>query len=203
MSVINLVLTQSACDATYVELGYVFDIEGSDLILGYGAWGDRHAHIPLVFPAVAIPAGSTVTSATLTLQCKTGNANPNILAEILPEIGNAELLTTEENFLARTFGSGTILFWETAIVSGTDYPIDVTDAVNQIINGVGWASGNNLGLHIMDGSVDVNNIRFKSWDYSTAGSPRLSVTYTVPVVVVTPEDSAGGNDLLEIIGTLL
>jgi hypothetical protein len=147
----------------------------------------------LRFESVNIPQGATITSAKLHMRCETsvsaGTGSADIYccdADDQAAVANSDeaafdalpLTTEKTNWPAASFLAGT---WY-------DSP-DIAAAVQEVVDRVGWASGNHLAVVIKD--IDTSNAkRFHSRD-STSGTykPELIITWSGETI----EDVAGGT----------
>jgi len=68
-----------------------------------------------------------------------------------------------------------------SIVADTEYPIDITTAVQEVINRVGWVSGNDIAVLIVNSTCPTNEWQqVFSVDGSGAKAPIIDIDYTDP-----------------------
>lgn len=136
---------------------------------------------------VTIPQGATITSAILDLysaQVTAGTTAKTIWYGVL-ETNTATFNTTTEypEGKARTTATVTkdfdVATWAATGGFGVD-TFDISPLIQEIVNQVGWASGNSLAVvgH-NNGSSDTNYIGHSTYDRATDRGAQLTITYTV------------------------
>ena len=133
----------------------------------------------LRFENVTIPAGSTITNASITLNfTSTSYDSPNCTIRGGGE-ANGSTFTTDSNHLTnRTKTSASVSWVETNLGAGTQPTPDLSDLVEEIIAIPGWSSGNAM-LFYFSGNVTANSIRVSSAD-SADPPATLNIAYTAP-----------------------
>ncbi len=174
---------------------------------GYAAPSGRKIGGGLRFLNVTIPKEATIDTAYLTIVCglaKSGTiANSRITGE---DVDNAATWSTLADYQARR---GTVVdganndYITTAQVDWDDIPAwtegisydspPIISIIQEIVNRVGWASGNALALWWDDHdgrSTEATNCyrSGSSWDHATYAPPALTVEYTV-VPTIKPSSS--------------
>jgi hypothetical protein len=145
-----------------------------------GKSGSSSVEAGLRFLSVAVPAGATINSATLTLIGRSvsgtvTNVHGTIYGDDVDSAAawsNSSLPTT----ITQTTASAAVN--PSAWADGTSYGYDVTSIVAEIVARAGWATGNNIRFGIRDNSSTASNF-IRAYDYGDAGSvSSLSITYT-------------------------
>lgn len=139
------------------------------------------------FTGVTIPNAATINSASLIYTCAgTYNASPNVVALVVAAHAsdNSGALATTGGDLNNTTrpqttaASGT--WTQTSITLNTEYSIDITSVIQEIVNRAGWASGNAITILVCVLSTTTVGEWQDYWSYdgSTTKAPKLSVDYT-------------------------
>lgn len=137
------------------------------------------------FPGVTIPQGSTISSATFQLNANaTYNAGANVVKFYVSceASDDAPALTTGNGDLRSTTRPRTTAFstWtQTSVVVSTWYSVDITSAVQEIINRAGWVSGNAIVV-LIDTHEDCTTGEwqdYNSYDGSPSSAPKLDIDY--------------------------
>jgi len=140
------------------------------------------------FTGVTIAQGTTITSATYTMKAlATYNAGANVVAFLVSgqAADNAGVFATSSGNLNNTNRPRTTAVssvWnQTSIVGETDYSIDVTSCVQEIINRAGWASGNALVILVDPNTTNSQDEwqDYYAYDNTPSKAPKLDITYTV------------------------
>lgn len=168
--------------------------------LGAGSHGGFNEHsVGIRFPGVDVPQGTTIESATLTLTAfATYDASPNVIklhvstqaADNAAALSgtSGDLNTTNRPRSTADAGPWTV----TAAVIDTEYSIDVTAIVQEIIDRGGWAALNAL-VFLLDTHADTTVSEwqdFYSYDGSTTKAPKLQIVYAS----VTPVNAGRQRD---------
>lgn len=139
------------------------------------------------FQTVAIPQGSTINSATLTINLvvEIGTPTATIYGDDVDSAA-AWSNTSRPSQITQTTASASFA------PSGTgDKTIDVASIVQEIVNRAGWVSGNDMRFGVISTSAAYSY--FSAYDFnvgSTALSARLDIDYT----------SGGTTNLLTLLG---
>jgi len=153
-------------------------------------------HTYIRFPAVAVPQGATITSATLTLTCgeysSSVTANFNIYAN---NVDDSVAPTTVEQFnTIMTTTTSAVVEWSS--VPAVSYPNafadqDVSALIQEIVSRDGWVSENAIGIMVKNNGSSNNAIRkFYSRDGDTSDYyPKLAITYTASGTTSTGDDT--------------
>lgn len=171
MATVQVKITDTADD------GYEYQ---SELVTGgvaAGFDGSDEAIAFLRFLNVAVPQGATIDSATLTLNITTVEGTPNTTlygvdaddAAAFADPGNMPLAATKTTASADPDPAGT----------GSKV-ITITSIVQEIVNRVGWTSGNAMAFVGVNSAGSGSNYWFAE-DLEEAGTAEatLDITYTV------------------------
>jgi hypothetical protein len=136
-----------------------------------GAW--------LRFTGVTVPRGATINSATLKLNndgLGNGGGTPVLLNAYTEAADNPSMPASEADAASRTLGTPIALTIST-LTTGV-YSIDVTAAVQEVINRPGFA-GDALAVILRDrGSTATQYILFRSREEGAGVAPQLVIDYT-------------------------
>lgn len=139
----------------------------------YTGLDGQHSWAGLRFTGIAVPAGATITSATLTLKRDDGlgstGSNWGILKGYAADTVGA-LTSNRPYAAAKTTASVTV-------INSATVPYDVTAIVAEITGRPGWSTGNNLAF----ASVPTGSNGYLGWIDRSASSvncAQLSITYT-------------------------
>lgn len=195
-------------DAGYWNPSGSFFPGGAYFSFGQDNWGIiRHAFIR--FPAVAIPKGSIINSAHITLYAYMDiSVGSNVNAKVYfnnVDNATAPTNTSEANALALT----SAVAWHNVESWGEENSAhntpELKTILQEIVNRSGWSSGNAVMAVIKDDGSSFNNIRF-SGGADTTGSyrPVLVVSFDETVVYSYAETNnlmldASGNAYFPII----
>jgi len=164
-------------DADYVSIGALNSGSGSEDTTCY-----------FRFLSVAIPKGSTILTAKLqyklhenyTVSSKTCDIHAED-ADSAGAIANDSAMTTSQ--AAATTAKTT---WTLATSTSSAFldSADFTAVIAEVIARSGWASGNNMTIHLLnptDASMSEDRaMKIKSHDSAGADAAKLVVTYTAP-----------------------
>lgn len=139
------------------------------------------------FTSVTIANAATINSATFILTAQsTYNAGANVVkywvsahasdnSGVLVATGGSLNTTNRPRTTAVSAG-----WTQTSVTANTEYSIDVTSVVQEIVNRAGWASGNALTI-IVDTHADTTLNEWQdyhAYDGDTARAPKLNIDYT-------------------------
>lgn len=132
-------------------------------------------HAGLRWQTLAIPTGATVSSATLTLNVvfKSGTPNTRLYADDVDDAA-AWSASNKPTGITKTLAYATV----NPASTGTGKTFAITGPVGEVMARIGWASGANLRVAILNQAVPVNY--FQAEDYHDAGTneAQLDITYT-------------------------
>ena len=174
-------ITTSANDG-YWHTTSTFNSTGTQLALG--RWGTTSGYMTFMrFLNVAIDKGSTVNTASITYKSSGAysgiTVNTNIYAN---NVDNAIAPTSYAEGEALALTSAVAWNGIAAWTSGTQYTTpSLVTPVQAVINRSGWIWGNALQIvHRNNGSTDGAYRLPYSYDGSTTGCPKITLTWTPP-----------------------
>jgi hypothetical protein len=195
MATLNLTLAANA-DDTHAQsasnnagkrpnLGAVSDA----LLLSPGSHGSNDEYSAACrFTNVTIAQGTTITSATFSMRPNaTYNAGASVIRYIVccQAADNAAALATSGSTNldgATRAGTTADTTWtQTSVAAGVRESVDITTAVQEVINRAGWVSGNAIVV-LIDTHVDCTQGEWQDYDaFNTGGSsngPKLDIVYS-------------------------
>lgn len=127
---------------------------------------------------VNVPQGTTITSATLTMRANTNSsATINVNFHGIDEDNTANLSSDPDGRSKTTNYNN---YQKTGVTLNNDYDIDVTAAVQEVINRGGWASGNALALITNDnGTSNDNALGYKGYSTIIPGDQAYAPLITI------------------------
>lgn len=137
------------------------------------------------FNNITIPAGATITSATLTIKAsETKSDNITFYLYGIDEDDTADFGSDPGGRAKTTANVSWNINGQTIETNYTS--ADITSIINEILGRAGWASGNDLGIiTVVDGATSNDKIgRFYSYDGSSSKAAILTINYTVPATLV-------------------
>lgn len=141
-------------------------------------YGDSY-HSYIRFPNVTIANGATISSAIITLvayNARSGDFGVNIYAEASDD---SVAPTTDVAFDALSLSSESVS-WTTSDgwTGGVSYDSpDISSVIQEIVDRVGWTSGNAIGLILKDNGGGTSLRTARSRDYGSS-YPVLTITYS-------------------------
>jgi len=140
------------------------------------------------FQNVTIPQGATIDSAYITFESRAVDSGANCKTRISAEDVDDAIAIADDKaafdtrWAARTTARvdwDNIAAW--AIGSHYDSP-SITTVIQEIVDRVGWASGNNIVIFwedFEDRSTHANANNRDAYNYNSGDAPHLYITYTV------------------------
>jgi hypothetical protein len=144
-------------------------------------WGTGHR-----FLNVTIPKGAIIQSAYLKVcAISPSAAMANLLSMIQGQLGDADTFSTTADYNARSRTLAKVE-WDGIGAWAQDLWYDspnIKTVIQEIINDVGWASGNDLVIFFEDDGTLVDNQwkEMYSWDGDHTRGSKLEVTWTLPL----------------------
>lgn len=137
----------------------------------------------LRFQNVTIPKGATITSAKITLYTGSlgASGSPNLKIQGIAEDNTAAFSTTfgAHGPWSRGGTSSVVTGWTPTAGANTTYDSpDITSVIQEIINRGGWASGNALGLFVLDNGSPAHALVGER-NYPGTPSALLTINYSV------------------------
>ena len=160
----------------------------TDTILSPGSHGGNNEFsVGCRFLNVTIAQGATINSATFTLRAQaTYNAGSNVVrfwvsAQAADNPSTISTTSGNLNTTNRPRTTAVSAAWtQTSVVGDTEYSIDVTSVIQEIVNRAGWASGNAIMI-LIDTHADTTSGEWQdyySYNGSTTNAPKLSIDYS-------------------------
>lgn len=182
MPTLNILIATGADDGNYRQDGNGFTNSDGFLYLGSISGIPHRAFFR--FQNVTIPPGSTITAASIRFVDSAGiTTTPcNLIAKGELAV-NPSAATSGSDANSRAKTTATVSWAEPgwSFNSSNNTP-DLSAIVQEIIDQVGWASGNAMQLFVEDnGGSDANGSRLpRTYNNSAINCPRLDITYTDP-----------------------
>lgn len=139
------------------------------------------------FTGVTIPQAATITSATFSMRGNaTYNASPNVVkfhvsCQAADNAGALSTAAGDLNSTNRPRTTADTAWTQTSVTGGSRSSVDITAAVQEVINRAGWVSGNALVV-LIDTHADTSVGEWQDYDpFNTAGAangPKLDIVYT-------------------------
>lgn len=166
------------------------DATSSDLEIGTETAGEPQI-IGLIFRAVAVPKGATITNAYVQFTCDEADS------QVLPPLtiggeksANAVAPYSVTDFCISSRPKTTAAVswvppaWETVDVrTANERTPDIKTIVQEIVNQTGWASGNNLAIMIWTDDLVKEHRTAEAFEGDAAQVAELFITYTAGVGV--------------------
>ena len=219
MTVLALQVAVSAGDS---QMGSITNDSGKNVtvsavvstnstLLQPGSHGNNNEYsVACRFPSVTIPQGATINSATFTLRAdSTYNAGSNVIRYHVScqAADNAGALVTTSGDLrasVRPRTTASAVWTQTSVTGNTEYSIDITSAVQEVIDRAGWVSGNAIVV-LVDTHADCTSGEwqdYRAYDSSASTAPKLSIDYstggspqTIAPAGVASAEAFGGSTL--------
>jgi hypothetical protein len=202
MTTLNLQVNTSAGDA---HAGSINNDSGRNVTTGAnissltdnpispGSQGGNNEHTAAFrFTNVTVPQGSTINSATFKLTAQaTYNAGASTIsylvsaeasdnAPAMVATGSGENLRSSTGTAPRPRTTAVSAAWnQNSVVANTEYSIDITSVIQEIVNRAGWASGNAI-LVIVDTNTTTTLGEWQdyySYDGDPAKAAKLDIDY--------------------------
>ena len=219
MTVLALQVAVSAGDS---QMGSIANDSGKNVtasatvstnstLLQPGSHGNNDEYsVACRFPSATIPQGSTINSATFTLRAdSTYSAGGNVIRYHVScqAADNAGALVATSGDLrasVRPRTTASAVWTQTSVTGNTEYSVDITSAVQEVINRAGWVSGNAIVV-LVDTHADCTSGEwqdYRAYDSSASTAPKLSVDYstggspqTITPAGVASAEAFGGSTL--------
>lgn len=161
-----------------------------DAVLSPGSHGTGDEYSGAVrFTGVTIANAATINSASFSMRANsTYSASPNVIQLIVccQAADNAGALatsgSTDLDGATRPGTTADSSWVVTSVTGGTRYSVDITTAVQEVVNRAGWASGNAIVV-LIDTHANTTLGEWQDFDAfntgSSANGPKLDIDYTV------------------------
>ncbi len=170
-------VSQSSDDA-----GQVFStgaVSTTGTVAALQAFTNRTQWLAFRFQNVTIPAGATITAATLSLWSAGTNLGMN--AKIFGNLtANPSTLSTTTNYISGLAETTNSVLWNATLTGSqfNDSP-DISAIITELIGQGGWASGNAM-LFILQAQSSGSRADIELYDGNSVEGAQLSITYTAP-----------------------
>lgn len=180
MATFNQTISQSSDDAFESAATSVVDLTSSNITIQA-----LNAYVGLRFNNVTIPQGSTISSATLTLELTSASFD-DINVEISCEAADdaATFAAVNGNISGRTKTTNKTNWVQGAAGTGPEVSPSFATSVADVTDRAGWVSGNDLVVLLR--GLGTDPLRFRAFDGSTTPYATLDITYTAPASGVIP-----------------
>ena len=166
--------------------GFEIPATTPNLDANYIEIGDNGGGIVTIcrFTAVGIAQGATINTATITFTGQdTYNSGTDMNVNVgCEDVDDSAVPNEDDGNVANRAANITTAktAWNIrAIVTDTTYQIDIKDAVQEVISRVGWVSGNDLSVLVIDSTCPASEWQqFYSVDGSGAKAPIIAIDYT-------------------------
>ncbi len=145
------------------------------------------------FLGVTVPAGSTITAATVGFHSNNNLAGTTVNLKIDGERNTTPtIFLTLSDFNARIHTTASTVWNNVGAWSGGNWYTspDISSVIQEIVNLNGWSTGNSLVLFVRDNGSTAGAVRQSNMMYDNAGvAPQLSITYrgaSLPNIWKTP-----------------
>lgn len=129
------------------------------------------------FRNVTIPNAATILNAVLTVYINNWSYDsPASMTFHGEDADSAAIFTTGAASISGRSLTTAYGTWDGTNLGTGDKDISVTDAVQEVVNRAGWASGNNMAL--IGVGLGPSDVRWRSYDGSSTNAARLVITYT-------------------------
>jgi type IV pilus assembly protein PilY1 len=163
-----------------VAAGSVLYYNNGDLDLGGWSVAANDSIVGIRFQNVAIPKGVTIHSAYFEFKANTSNAETTNLLIEGEAVDDAAPFAAIANDLKNRIGTTATVSWDNvqAWTAGNSYPSpDITAIVQEIVDRVGWSSGNSMVFRLKGVGTDDNKRDIRAHDSSSTTAPRLHVVF--------------------------
>lgn len=133
-------------------------------------------HVGFILRNVTIAQGATIDNATVEVQdfdATNLTLNVEVYAEDVDDPAN--LATGSNDLSARTLTTAHVTWSATLATSGYNTSPDVKTVIQEVIDRVGWVSGNDILIMLVRNS---GTAYMASYNSSAAAAPKLNITYS-------------------------
>ncbi|HET6323632.1 MAG TPA: hypothetical protein VFG04_02945 [Planctomycetaceae bacterium] len=191
MTVFSGQISQSSDDAG--QAGTAVIINNASIQVGGESIGSLVGQAGFRFQGVTIPQGATITAASLTLDfaSRSGSPSNSVVGEAADN--SATFTTATNNISGRSQTSASATWNMGSITTGNATSPDLSSIIQEIVNRVGWVSGNALSLIIEVPHAPANGAVVVAYDGTPANAAQLSITYG-SALVARASDTIGAHD---------
>lgn len=166
MPVVNATITSNSFDASVVNSSYDQNVVevGDDAQAG------------LVFTNITVPQGTTITSATLTLN-QIQNFEGGGSFFVYCEDSNNALAFSPFNGPSDRTPTTAVSTVIPSVDSGL-VQVNITTAAQEVFNRAGWLSGNSLGVLLRNRNIQQNSVVFNDFNSGAGILSSIEIVYT-------------------------
>lgn len=177
---LNLQVAASNADAYETELGLSFTSTAADVIMDANASAVARYNGGFFFSGATIAAGSTINSATLTVDVVStfwDDPRCNIYCN---DVDSAANFSDEADVTSRVVTTASTAWTGTGVGAGLETSPSFPSALQEVIDRAGWAGGNNLCVIVKGNDSGTFQFRVDSYDTDTANACKCDIDYTEP-----------------------
>lgn len=157
-----------------------------------GRFVSQFPYVGLRFQTIAVPAGATINSATLTVRTTVvvGSPNINIYGN---DVDDAAVWADPDNRI-KNIAKTTAVTNRSSWTANADNAITVTAIVAEIIARAGWASNNDIAFGLFNAATAAatHAVQIVALEHATLTEARLSINYTAAAATVDADASSAG-----------
>ena len=179
MPTLNLQVAAGTDDARESQDGQDWSVSSTSIQMDAADAEEAQYNGGFVFHNVTIPAGSTINSATLSLNI-TNAAVDDVDATVgFEDVDDADDFSTTANVTTRraNLTTASVAWSATGLGTGWKSPADLSAPLQEIINRPGWASGNSVCC-IVAGNVGVAELTCWAYEGNASLAAKLDIDYT-------------------------
>lgn len=174
MAILNRSVAAGADDADQRGDGSNFSSINATLDVNATTNPDTRFHVGLRFQNITIPPGSIINSATLTVNVS-GSDDP-LLTVRCEDADNPSNFSTNPSVINRTQTTAGVSWNAENIGVGLKSPSSIAAPIQEVIDRVGWASGNAIVVLLLAGNALSSLLNISSIEDGTPAT--LSINYT-------------------------
>ena len=130
------------------------------------------------YDGLTIPAGSTIDSAISTLYCvSTSYDDPNVSIHC-DDVDDSVDFATDQDVENRARTTASTNWADTGIGTGLADSPDHANALQEVVDRAGWASGQAITVIFRGNGVGGNRLQFAAYDHASVAEPAISIDYT-------------------------
>lgn len=135
-------------------------------------------NVGMRFTNITIPAGRTISSATITINVVSGASDDINTAIYLNDVDSAANFTDEADVTGRVLTTATVTWSETGLGIGLATSPNFAAALQEVIDRGAWASGNAICVIFFSSGLGGNRQCTFSSSEGAGPSPALAVTFS-------------------------
>ena len=176
MTTLQITISDNNDDAVEADDGSGFDAAPSLLrIISHTSDPSFRFNSGFRFPGATIPAGSTINSATITLDVSSAANDDFDCVIFLNDVDDAANFVTEADVTGRSRTAASVAWDQISAGAGAEVSPDFAAVVQEVVDRGGWASGQALCV-IIKGSTDTDLTQVRVTNQTAI----LDIDYTEP-----------------------